>query len=149
MTDKQMIKLTEMLERMSLADRKKFVGVFEDTKTQFTKVETQLGQFGKLVEEWGYGSVKDFLMTGEFLRNPNKRRPRTVISDETRQSIIGDLRSGSLKTWEISEKHNVPMDSIYNIKSKSGLTKVKGKVVTGITPSSTEIIDKVPLPLAT
>lgn len=150
MTDKQMVKLTEMLGRMSLDSRRKFVGVFEDTKTQVTRVETQLGELEEMVGKWGYGSVKDFLMTGEFIRDPKKRRPRTVISEKTRMSIIEDLKTGSLKTWEISEKHNVPIDSIYNISSKNGLTKKKRvQVVTGTPLGSTEVVEKVSLPLAT
>ena len=143
MTEKQMGKLLEMIGRTNLANRKKFVGVFEGTKTQLDKIENELSQFEKMVVGWGYKTPKDFLMNGEVIRNPNKRRPRTVITDETRRAIVEDVKSGLLKTREISEKHNVPENSVYNIKSKNGLTRKRGLKLVPPTPPSVPPTDSV------
>lgn len=108
---------------MSLSQKKDFINVVTQEKDQVEKIDEYRTKFINLVKEWGFDSTQTFLIQGEFLPNPNVKRPRTKIDLDTRQKIVDDLKSGTLSTNEISSRYGVTVDAVYNIKSKVGLTK--------------------------
>ena len=75
---------------------------------------------------------------GEFVRDPNKRRPRTIITDEKRREIVEDVKAKNLKTYQIAEKHGVTTASIYNITHDAGQEEIMAEFdrVFGDPPSS-------------
>jgi transposase-like protein len=97
-----------------------------------------LEEFSKWVEGKGYTTPEDFLKVGEFVRDRNKRRPRTIVSPETKDAVVEDVKAGLLKTHEIAEKYKITEASVYNIKSVRGLTKKRGTDTTTETTDTTE-----------
>ena len=145
--------MREMLKGMSLSDKKVLFSSFDQEKDQLTKIEDRRTTFLQLVTEWGYKTPTDFLIEGEIIPNPTVKKPRTKITDEVRQNIVTDLKSGTMTTKQISDKYGITTDSIYNIKGKAGLTKPRTKKVpspsVNVPNQTVSDSDKSPLPLAT
>lgn len=118
--------IREMLKGMSLSQKEEFFSTYDGEKDQVAKVKERRTTFLNIVKEWGYPSPTDFLIDGEFIPNPNLKRPRTVIDEVIRKNIIEDLKLG-VKTKEISSKYGVTPDAIYNIKGKASLTTPRKK----------------------
>ena len=118
----------EMSENISLSQCNEYLAIFTQTKDNLVKVGNRVTTFLQMVTEWGYSSPTDFLIEGGIIPNPNLKRPRTKISDETRLNIVNDLKSGK-STKEISSKYGVTDDAVYNIKGKEHLTKSREKVI--------------------
>jgi transposase-like protein len=117
-----------MFKDMSLLEKKEFISQMTEENNKVTKIEGHRTTFLQLVTEWGYKTPMDFLIEAEFIPNPSVKKPRVKITDEVRQKVVTDIKSG-VSTKEISLKYGVTEDSVYNIKGKSGLTKQRTKTV--------------------
>lgn len=134
----------------SLSEKKELLSLMTEENNKVTVLEDRRKTFQDLLNQWGYKSPTDFLIECEFIPNPSVKKPRVKITDEVRQNIVTDLKSG-VPTKEISSKYGVTEDAIYNIKGKSGLTKPRTKTtpspsVTVPTPPKVETKTTVPSP---
>ena len=89
-------------------------------------------------------SRRRLLQAAGIVPNSKVKQPRSMINSVKREQIVSDLMEGTLSTKEISVKHGITVDSVYNIKGKAKLTSPKKKtdptpsVTTPTTPPSDE-----------
>ncbi|HEY4246204.1 MAG TPA: helix-turn-helix domain-containing protein [Lacunisphaera sp.] len=127
-----------LLSGMTLSQKKEFLSKMAEETNKVTQIDDRRTTFLNQLNEWGYTSPTDFLIECEFIPNPLVKKSRVKITDDVRQNVVTDLKSG-VSTKEISIKYGITEDSVYNIKGKCGLTKPRTKTVQ--TPSVT-----VPIP---
>lgn len=113
-------KIREMFKNMSLSQRMEVIETITQEGDQVRKVEERRKTFIQTVTDWGYSSPTDFLIECEFISNPSVKRQR--MGKETRLKVVEDIKSKTLTNQQISEKHGVSVDSVYNIRSKEGLS---------------------------